>query len=132
MGFAFVTIPRFPRKHWTCESNPISVIGFVGVTYPVMVCAKSDRPSLTHVASPGFAYDSRRCWYSCAKTLSYRNGRAGALVQRFELGSWFGEAPVRCSQSNPSIVMMLRSKKLFSWDEKNPAIYEFPWVLLRS
>src|SRR5215210_5928081 len=97
-----------------------------------MVCAKSDRPSLIHVASPGLAYDSSRCWYSCAKTLSYRNGRAAALVQRFELGSWVGEAPVRCSQSKPSMVMMLRSNRPFSCDEKNPAMYEFPWVLLKS
>ncbi len=47
-------------------------------------------------------------------------------------GSCAGSAPVRWSQSNASIVITFRSKISFRPDEKKPAMYEFPWVLLRS
>ena len=54
-------------------------------------------------------------------------------MQKFPgTGSSGGLAPVRWSQSNASIVMMLRSKTSFSWSEKNPAMYEDPVELSRS
>jgi len=39
---------------------------------------------------------------------------------------------VRCSQSNPSIVITLRSSRVLSWEEKKPAMYDDCWVLFRS
>ena len=53
-----------------CESKPFSVIGTDGSTYPMSVCAQSERPSLIQLNSSGSEYDSSRCWYSCANTPS--------------------------------------------------------------
>ena len=70
IGLAGVWTLSQPRKHWMCESKPMSVIGVAGVTYPTSVCAQSDRPSLTQLTSSGSSYDSSRCWYSCANVPS--------------------------------------------------------------
>ena len=66
-----------------------------------------------------------------AGTLS-RQGTTASREIKPGTGSCGGLAPVRWTQSNPSTDMMLRSKNVFSCDEKNPATYELFWVLLRS
>ena len=49
-------------------------------------------------------------------------GRAGRLVHRSAVGSSGGFAPVRCAQSNASIVITLRSNSSLNCEEKNPAM----------
>ena len=113
-------------------SNPLSVIGMAGLTYPTSVCAQSERPSLIQFTSSESSYCSSRCWYSWAKTPSYRCGRAGALVHASADGLSGGLAPVRCGQSNASIVITLRSKNPLICDEKNPAMYVRRFALFVS
>ena len=44
-------------------------------------------------------------------------------MHRSSVGSSAGFAVVRCSQSNASIVMTLRSRSSLIWLEKKPAMY---------
>ena len=48
------------------------------------------------------------------------DGRAGRLVHRSSVGSSGGFAPVRCGQSNASIVITLRSSSSLNCEEKKP------------
>ena len=72
---------------------------------------------MTHVASPGLAQNSSRCWYSWAKIPSYRNGCPGRLSHSTVDGSCGGFAPVRCSQSYESIDITFRLTKVLMADE---------------